>query len=88
MQRHVQDCNVNAEVRARNSSIIGLDVDAMISEQELWIESRLERPTLEYVGEESDSEPEHDCSAYDEGALLERGGGKESTIKYKNGKLD
>lgn len=60
----------------------------MISEQELWIESRLERPILEYVGEESDSESEHDCSAYDEGALLKRGGEKESTIKYKNEKLN
>ena len=88
MQRHVQDNNVNAEVRARISSIKGLDVDAMIGEQELCIESSLERPTLEYVGEESDNKPEHDCDAYDEGDLLERGVGKDSTIKYENGKLD
>ena len=88
MQRHVQNCNVDAEVRRRDSSVIGLNIDAMIGEQELWIESRLERPTLEYIGEESNSEPEHDCNAYDEGALLERGGGKDSTIKHENGKLD
>ena len=43
---------------------------------------------MEYVGEESNNEPEDDCTARNEGALLERGGRKDSTVKHENGKLD
>ena len=43
---------------------------------------------MEYVGEESNSKPEHDCNTYDEGALLERGSRKNATIKHENRKLD
>lgn len=87
MQRHVQNCNVNAEIRCRNSSIICFEINALIGEYELWIESRLKRPTLEIVGEESNNEPENNGTAYNKDALLQRRGGKDSTIKYKNRKL-
>lgn len=88
MQRHVQHYHVNAEIGTTNSPVIGLQIDALIGEQELRIESCLKRSTLKQIHYESNNEPEHDCNSYDEGTPLECGCAEDSTIKDQDRKLD
>lgn len=52
----------------------------MFGEQEVWIESRLKRSTLEYIGEDSNNEPKDDYSPYEPGSLLEHKSAENATI--------
>ena len=82
MQRHVQHYNIEAEIGSSDPPIISLQVDALIGEEKLRIKGRLETLALEYICEESNNEPEHDGTPYDEGTPLECDGAEDSTVKY------
>ena len=80
MQRHVEHYDIEAEVCGRDTPVISFHTDALSGKNALRVEGRFERSALEYVGEESDGEPEHDCSPYDDSTLLESGSAEYSTI--------